>query len=153
MQVYRIAQEIYAADLSGKGAWLYGGRWNSEGRFAVYTASSRSLALLETLAHTIPKVLDKKEYLLVTISIPDAIQPVLITPESLPLGWDAVEAPLFTKRMGDLFIQNASSLLLAVPSVMMPEEVNYIINPYHPDMKKVTVTHRRRVRFDKRLPI
>jgi len=73
MELYRITQEQYADDLSGNGAKLFGGRWNSEGHPALYAASGRALALLETLAHTPAKMLDAKPYILVTIFVPDAI--------------------------------------------------------------------------------
>ena len=60
MELYRITQEKYADDFSGNGARLYGGRWNSEGLYAVYTSASRALALLETLAHVPAKMLQEK---------------------------------------------------------------------------------------------
>ncbi len=150
MEVYRIAQEKYATDLSGNGAKLYGGRWNSEGIFALYTSSSRSLALLETLAHTNAALLAEKIYLLVTLSIPTSLKPEIIALDKLPRDWDSRDQLTGTQRAGDLFLQKQKSLLLAVPSVLMPEEFNYVLNPLHPDMRKLKITHQRRMRFDKR---
>jgi RES domain-containing protein len=150
MEVYRIAQEKYATDLSGNGAKLYGGRWNSEGIVALYTSSSRSLALLETLAHTNAALLAEKIYLLVTLSVPASLKPEIIALDKLPRDWDSRDQLTGTQRAGDLFLQKQKSLLLAVPSVLMPEEFNYVLNPLHPDMRKLKITHQRRMRFDKR---
>ena len=69
MEIYRIAQQLYAEDISGNGAKLYGGRWNSEGLTALYTSFSRSLALLETLAHTPAKMLQQRAQLLLQLML------------------------------------------------------------------------------------
>lgn len=151
MELYRIAQEKYADDLSGNGAKIFGGRWNSEGLFALYTSSYRSLALLETLAHTPAKMLDQKVYILITLSLPGNTRIEVIDRNKLSPGWDAPDTRPLTKRLGDEFLKSKSSLLLAVPSVLMPEENNYLVNVLHPDMKKMKVIFKRRISFDKRL--
>jgi RES domain-containing protein len=153
MEMYRITQREFAEDLSGNGARLFGGRWNSEGIFALYTSSSRSLALLETLAHTPAKFLDIKEYQLIIISIPDNLTIEKITVRDLLPGWDAPDTRPFTKRIGDSFLGEKKSLVLQVPSVMMPEEINYVLNPLHEAMKQVKIINRRRIFFDKRVSI
>lgn len=153
MEIYRITQLEFAEDLSGNGARLFGGRWNSEGNFALYASSSRSLALLETLAHTPAKFLDIKEYQLITIWIPDNTQIKKINLENLLPGWDAPDTRPFTKKIGDLFLGEKKSLVLEVPSVMMPEEINYVLNPSHEAMKQVKIINRRRIFFDKRVSI
>ena len=151
MDIYRIAQEKYADDLSGNGAWLYGGRWNSEGFYAVYAASSRSLALLEVLAHTPSKMLREKEYFLITLSIHLNAPPLKIEQSQLQTGWDAPDIRLFTQKSGDQFLTDQNNLLLSVPSVIMPEENNFLINPNHTDMKKVKISFKRRISFDNRI--
>lgn len=153
MELYRISQEKYADDLTGNGARLYGGRWNSAGLFAVYSSSSRSLALLETLAHTPAKMLDTKVYLLITLSVPGTIPPGEIRLSGLGTGWDAPDTGPLTKKLGDRFLREKKNLLLKVPSVMMPEEMNYLLNPLHPEMRKVKILHRRRIHFDKRVEL
>jgi RES domain-containing protein len=153
MELYRIAQELYADDLSGNGARIYGGRWNNIGSFAVYTSFSRSLALLETLAHTPAKMLQVKIYLLLTLSVPDAILPEEMDRNRLISGWDAPDTGPLTRRIGDRFLQSKSALLLSVPSVLMPEENNYLLNPLHSDMKKVKLVHKRRMYFDSRVSV
>ena len=151
MELYRITQEKYTNDLSGNGARIYGGRWNSEGLFAVYTSSSRALALLETLAHTPAKYLNVKNYMLVTLSLPDSLKPEEIDRTKLTTGWDAADTRPFTKKMGDKFLRSKSSLLLVVPSVLIPEENNYLLNPLHPDLKKIKLINKRRLHFDARV--
>lgn len=151
MEVYRITQEIFYEDLSGNGAKLFGGRWNSPGVPALYTASSRSLALLETLAHTPAKMLQVKNYILAELFIPDTALQEIISPKSLPPGWDATDIHDYTASMGDSFLHANAKLILSVPSVLMPEENIYVINPQHTDMKKVMLLQQRRVRFDRRV--
>lgn len=151
MQLYRITQEKYADDLSGNGARIFGGRWNSEGLFAVYTSSSRSLALLETLAHTPTKMLGEKIYMLITLSIPDSIEPEELDKNKLTAGWDAPDTRPLTKKLGDNFLRSKNGLLLLVPSVLIPEENNFLLNPLHQDMKKIKLIHRRRIHFDTRV--
>jgi len=151
MEIFRIAQEQFADDLTGNGSRLFGGRWNSEGIFAVYTSSSRSLALLETLAHTPAKMLNAKNYYLVTLTVQDMIPAEKILFDNLPLGWDAPDARSFTKKLGDKFLIQRRGLLLSVPSVLMQEEINYMLNPLHTDIRKVKIVNKRRIYFDKRV--
>ena len=151
MELYRIVQEKFAGDLSGNGARIYGGRWNSEGLFAVYTSSSRALALLETLAHTPAKYLNTKNYMLVTLSLPDNIRQEETDRTKLSTGWDAPDTRPLTKKPGDKFLRNKSSLLLVVPSVLIPEENNYLLNPLHTDLKKIKLINKRRIHFDARI--
>ena len=151
MELYRITQEKYSNDLCGNGARIFGGRWNSEGLFAVYTSSSRALALLETLAHMPAKYLSEKKYILVTLSLPDNIGREELDWTKLSPGWDTADTPSLTKRPGDKFLRSKSSLLLIVPSVLIPEENNYLLNPLHPDLKKLKLIHKRRIYFDVRV--
>ncbi len=151
MEVFRIAQETYADDLSGNGARLFGGRWNSEGLFAVYTSSFRSLSLLETLAHTPAKMLDVKKYFLITLAIPDTAKIEVLDKEKLIDGWDAPDTRPITRRLGDQFLRHKRTLLLKVPSVLINEESNYLLNPLHPEMKRIKSIFKRRIYFDSRL--
>lgn len=151
MELYRISQEKYANDLSGNGARLFGGRWNSEGKFALYTSSSRSLALLETLAHTPAKLLQVKTYFLITLNLPDTAVVQEVNIKKFPTGWDGTEIRAITQKTGDDFLSTVKNLAMAVPSVLMPEELNFVLNPQHSDFKKVKIIHQRRIHFDKRV--
>ncbi len=151
MELYRITQESYSNDLSGNGSHIFGGRWNSEGRYALYTSANRSLALLETLAHIPAKLFRNKKYILVTVFLPDKAPLKFIEEKDLPNNWDALDIQQVTQKIGDNFLEEQKGLLFRVPSVLMPEEFNYIINPLHPSMKQVKVIHQREVRFNDRL--
>lgn len=153
MEVFRITQEQFADDLSGNGARLFGGRWNSEGLFALYTSSSRSLALLETLAHTPAKMLGARVYNLITVFVPDSTPAEEILFSSLAAGWDVPDTRPLTKHKGDKFLRAKKNLLLSVPSVLMEEEINYILNPLHTDIRKVKIINKRRIYFDKRVDL
>ena len=151
MEIFRITQEQFADDLTGNGSRLFGGRWNSEGTFAIYISSSHSLALMETLAHTPAKMLDSKNYQLITLTVRDIVPAEEILFASLPGDWDAPDARPYTKKLGDKFLQNNRGLMLAVPSVLMQEEINYVLNPLHTDIRKIKITYKRRIYFDKRI--
>jgi RES domain-containing protein len=153
MELYRITQREFSEDITGNGARLFGGRWNSEGFFALYTSSSRSLALLETLAHTPAKMLSVRVYHLITLSVPDNLQTQKISVKNLQPDWDAADTRPFTQKMGDSFLTEKKYLLMEVPSVMMPEEINCVINPLHKDMKQVKLVSKRRIYFDKRINV
>jgi len=151
MELYRITQESYSNDLSGNGSRIFGGRWNSEGQYALYTSASRSLALLETIAHIPVKLFRNKKYILVTVFLPDKAPLKFIEEKDLPNNWDALDIQHVTQKVGDNFLEEQKALLLRVPSVLMPEEFNYIINPLHPSMKQVKVIYQREIRFNDRL--
>jgi RES domain-containing protein len=148
MIVYRIASCTYINDLSGKGAALYGGRWNSKDVHVLYTAQSRSLALLEAVVHL--GKLPPAGFCMATIEIPDNIAPRLST-GALPLNWFGSPAPDALRAIGDRFIRDAKFLALPVPSVIMNEECNILINPAHPDFHRVRVVEWKSVRLDDRL--
>lgn len=151
MELYRITQEVYCDDITGNGSWLFGGRWNSEGLHALYTASSRSLALLETLAHTPAKMLQLKAYILITLFVPDATIRQVIDLNELPERWDSSDIHPYTQKTGNNFLLENKKLLLQAPSILMQEENICMLNPLHTDMKKVKIVHKRRIRFDTRM--
>ena len=151
MEVYRITQEFFARDLTGNGARLYGGRWNSEGVFALYASESRSLALLENIVHTPIAIFREKIYLIVSIYIPDDAGIRVVDAADLPQSWDAFDANPVARNYGDAFFKRAEHLLLKVPSVLMPEEFNYILNPLMPAMKAVKIIKTRQLIFNDRL--
>jgi RES domain-containing protein len=151
MQLFRITQVLYADDLSGNGSRLFGGRWNSEGHYALYTASSRSLALLETLAHIPVKLLHSKSYIIITLDVPDKVSMEIIHAKDLPPNWDALDAEHLTQKIGDKFLVEQKKFILCVPSVLVPEEYNYVLNPLHSEMKQVRIIDKREIRFNDRL--
>ena len=148
MILYRITGARYADDLSGSGARLYGGRWNSEGRPMVYLASSRSLAILESLVHLSPTNIPG-DYIMLTIEAPDNFFPIDIT--LLPQSWNEYPEPNILKQIGNSFLQKNEYLFLKVPSAIVPEEFNYLLNPVHPKSAEVEIINKSPFIFDERL--
>ncbi len=148
MNIYRLTSGEYKKDLSGNGSRLFGGRWNSVGMHAVYCTEHISLAVLEMLVH-LKKFSQPHNYHLVTISIPDSIKPASIQLSRLKKNWkDDIS---YSQFMGDAFLKQQPSLLLAVPSAIVEAENNFIINPKHPDISKIRISSARLFEFDKRL--
>ncbi|MDB5008674.1 MAG: hypothetical protein JWP45_3067 [Mucilaginibacter sp.] len=149
MVLYRIVSCDYAGDLTGTGARLYGGRWNSEGKPAIYLASSRSLAVLEVLVH-LPPLMIPNNYCLVEIQVPDDSF-TTISIDDLPANWRDISPPLALKQQGDDFLKKQEHLLMKLPSSIVPMEYNYLLNPLHPDIRKVEILGKNPFNFDGRL--
>lgn len=115
---------------SGEGARLYGGRWNGRGTAVAYVASSRALALLEVLVH-LASTRALLRYVLIPITFDASVVEEL--PEgALPEGWRTHPAPPATQAVGDAWVREERSPVLRVPSVLLPAEANYLVNPRHP---------------------
>ena len=149
MVLYRIVKCSYADDLNGTGARLYGGRWNNEGKPAIYLASSRSLAVLEVLVH-LPPLMIPDNYCLIEIEVPDNSITDISTKE-LPNNWKDISPPIALRQRGDDFLKGQKRLLMKVPSSIVPMEHNYLLNPLHPGMKKVKILKKEPFDFDQRL--
>jgi len=129
----------------GEGARRFGGRWNSRGKSCVYLAGSESLALLEVMVHLDDYSL-LQHYALLEVRLPE--DQVLRLPESdLPGDWRDEPAPPSTAELGDGWLDGQSSLVLAVPSVVVPREWNYLLNPGHPGYERL-VAGAREVNFE-----
>jgi len=150
MTVYRLCRKVHANDLSGRGAELNGGRWNGKGTAMVYTSASRALCLVEIMVH-VPAGIIPKDYYLVSISIPDNTHIIAIDPKDLPDNWSKNPVPASTQKMGNAFIARQEALVLKVPSAIVKDEWNYLINPSHKDFKKVKITSIELFSFDTRL--
>lgn len=148
MFVYRIVNSKHSSDLSGLGASLYGGRWNSKGKPVIYTGESVEIALLEVLANiTIPNL---NNYDLVKIEIPDNSIDELIS-EDLPKNWKHYPAPINITKIGDKWINSNKSVALKVPSCIIQTANNYILNFNHHDSKKVKIISTAPFKIDSRL--
>ena len=149
MIVYRLSREKYKGDLSGRGAEIAGGRWNSVGVALLYTGENRALCTTEIAVHT-PLGIIPQDYHLVSIKLPKAgIEEVHIT--DLPENWNTFPHQLFTKKYGDDFVHRNRSLILKVPSAVVQGEYNYLINPYHKKFGVVKIIKTEPFKFDKRL--
>jgi RES domain-containing protein len=148
MRVYRIGKCQFIKDLSGTGAALYGGRWNSKGVYVLYTAASPSLALLETVVHLTKPAAGS--FCMLCLELPERSVEVKKAPE-LPTNWNLNPPPDDLKKIGDLFISSCASLAVQLPSLIMAEENNILLNPAHTDFAKVKIVYVKPLPLDERL--
>lgn len=153
--LWRIATDTptyEADDLSGKGAESTGGRWNAKGVPVVYTSITRALACLETVVHFNAGGLPSNRYL-VQIDIPDAVWDAAAaeSADSLAVGWDAEPPGKVSIEFGTAWLRAKTSALMFAPSVIIPEELNVLINPLHADARGITAKKVRKWLYDPRL--
>ncbi|HTI10864.1 MAG TPA: RES family NAD+ phosphorylase [Puia sp.] len=151
MIVYRVGKTRYATDLTGEGARLNGGRWNHKLTACIYTSESRALAVLEYTVNInieeIPRTLS-----ITTFEIPDTdIQKLSIA--KLPGNWKDFPAPFSTKAFGDLLLEAAVSPVIRVPSSIIPEEFNYLLNPAHPASRDFKIVEVKDFVYDVRIKL
>ncbi len=147
---WRVLKSKYDAHaFDGEGSRLYGGRWNSPGRRVVYAAQSIALAALELLVH-----LGNREvlnhYRLHAIHFADN-HAMTVKPKSLPADWRNSSGPNSLRKIGDAWLTDGTSVILAVPSAVVPLELNYLINPEHRDFASLTTEGPLDFTFDTRL--
>jgi RES domain-containing protein len=150
MLVYRLLQAAYLDEpLSGQGAALYGGRWNPKGLSLLYTTESPALSLLEVLVHLNPKRIPR--YYLVTIEVPDSIRS--FTVDELPPNWRATGSaqPVPSQTFLLDWLREPDTLLVQVPSSIVPIMANYLVNPRHPLFATCRVIRSELFEIDERL--
>lgn len=156
--LWRIEYSRHLDDaLSGEGARRYGGRWNRKGTAVVYLSSSLSLAALEKFVHAQPAGKDIALHAL-AIELPRDTLERALRPDPLPAGWSNPEPQQQTMKWGSEWAGAGKSLAALVPTALLPlacfertEEFNLILNPQHPDMKKVRIADRAAYSFDPRM--
>jgi len=151
MILYRIAKCLYINDLSGTGARLYGGRWNGVGNAMVYLAANRAMAVLEVLVHLSPTIFPQ-DFCIAEIEVPGN-SVLTVDNQALPANWQDVSPPNELKQLGDYFIKQQQYLLMKVPSAILPQEFNYLMNPLHPEAVKIKVLNQQSFSFDERLVV
>lgn len=147
MIVYRITTEQWANQLHASG---YAARWNSKGNLVIYTASTRALACLENLVHRSGEGLNRI-FKTVEIDIPEYLNIKTISKTQLNEEWSKRENYFQTRKIGDNWLKEKKSPILKVPSAIIPEEHNYLINPEHPGFQKVSIKRISDFLFDNRL--
>lgn len=147
MEVYRVSKRQYQQDIIGTGAYLVGGRWNTAGNYMLYTAASRSLAILEVLVH-ISRNRPIDDYSVIVLYIPDDIFINAVDPATLSDTWQ--EEYNQTQSIGDQWLESRKSLSLKVPSALVKAEYNYLLNPGWEAFKLVKVLDYELLRFDER---
>lgn len=132
MLVFRIAHKKYAENLSVSGL---SGRWNSNGKLVLYTSENISLALLENMVYRVGTGFNN-DFKIMVIEVPDASLEE-IDPKKLPKNWREIESYSVSQEIGDSWYDQQKSLLLKIPSSVLPENFNIVINTTHMDFKKV----------------
>lgn len=148
MEIYRLSHSNFT-DLSGAGGLYGSGRWHEKGTLACYAATSRSLAALERLVHE--SIEDMPMLTMMTIWFPDDVKVLRFTHSELPNGWDNLPDSGVAREFSKAFFSENSYLLLQVPSAVIRDEFNYIINPKHPDFEKIRIVDKRDYYYDARL--
>lgn len=152
MICWRIGTETVsypARDLSGQGAAIHPGRWNDKGEAVVYAAETRSLCVLETAAHVDASGFPLNRFL-VEIRVPDELWEAREIADAADLdpAWSAIPAGMASARHGSAWLLSKRSLLLLVPSVIVPEESVVLINPAHADASRVSARVIRKFEYD-----
>jgi RES domain-containing protein len=149
MRVWRIARQIYDP-LDGEGPRRIGGRWNSPGRPVVYTAAHLSLSIVEVLVHTDPDLIPD-DLTAFEIEVPETATIGCIEPADLPAHWTDIPNHTACRALGDAWLDSGEHPVLAVPSAIVPEETNYLLDPTHPAASGFRVLRSRPFTFDSRL--
>lgn len=150
ISAWRIVKQKHAANaFDGEGARQFPGRWNNRGTPMIYTASTPSLAMLELLVHLEAEDILTTTYCLIPVEFPAA--DCLDIGGQLPKDWKLDPPPASTRAVGDAWIEDGISLVLTVPSVILPVEQNYLINPRHPGFHKIRIGKPETMKYDPRL--
>jgi len=148
MIIYRLANTQFKDDFKGEGAALFGGRWNSVGMPMFYASSHISLAVLELLVNKRTSAYFNISFHLIEMQIPNnAI--LEISSQALKNKWQ--HDMEYTQFIGDQFLQESQKWILQVPSAVIEEEHNYLVNPNHPNMTKMKINSSRSYKLDTRL--
>lgn len=146
MLVFRICLEKWSHELRASGR---AARWNSEGVYLIYTAGSRALACLENLVHRSGEG-NHGLFRTLEISVPASVSCYELPEKSLSASWqNAANYPL-CRALGDDWIRSGRSCIMKVPSALIPEEFNYLINPHHKDFKRIKIKNTHSFFFDGR---
>jgi len=137
--VWRLCKKRHAASaFSGQGARLYGGRWNHPGTPVVYCSATLSLATLELCVHLDPSDFPD-DLVAIQAQIPEATMIEPIAAASLPHDWRGEPGPPQLRDLGDRWVASRRAAVLAVPSAVVPAELNYVVNPAHPDASRIAI--------------
>ena len=151
MRAWRICRKPYAADaLGGRGGLFTSGRWHNRGQRVVYNSGSLALAALELLVHT-DRAMLPPDLIQLEIQLPDRLKIRKIDIRSLPRNWRSYPSPATLRKLGDDWLASGSTPVLQVPSAVISEEFNLILNPTHADARLVKVLSKKKFSYDPRL--
>jgi RES domain-containing protein len=137
MEVFRITHKKWSDSLTASGLPA---RWNSSGVFIIYTAGSRALACLENLVHKGSSDF-MSPFISMVVSIPDKLKVIAVPIDELPEGWSMSGESGYSRcrPFGDDWVLKSLSAVLKVPSAIIPEEANFLLNPNHPDFSGISI--------------
>ncbi len=137
MQVWRLGRKKNIA-FDGEGSRLAGGRWNRRGTAIVYTSATLSLAVLEYFVN-LPAGAAPPDLVAVAAEAPKDLPVSSVEVESLPRGWRKYPAPEALAEIGTRWVQEGKTPILSVPSAVVPQERNYLLNPAHPRFREIRI--------------
>lgn len=150
MHVFRLTRRSHAHELSGKGAAMFGARWNSKGTEIIYAADSRALAMAEVAVHLSLDNLPA-DFVMLTIHIPETVSVAPdILPSELAPDWNIFPHTVSTQIVGDQFVSDQTHCVVRVPSAVVKGDYNVLINPYHPDFQEIGIIDQMDFPFDHR---
>ncbi len=148
---WRLDKAKYVKDsFSGQGARLLGGRWNRRGTAVIYTSESLPLALLEKFVHLGLNGV-KIKFVYFSLEIPDEVDIETVSASRLPKDWKHQPPLDSTQKIGTDWVNRGSSAVLKVPSILVPDACNYLLNPAHPDFKKILIEKPKPITLDPRM--
>ncbi|WP_373542930.1 RES family NAD+ phosphorylase [Chamaesiphon sp.] len=150
--VWRICEATFAESaFSGEGASIVGGRWNSKGKRIVYTAEHLSLAILELFVHLNVPTVERDFFVAIKAEIPDNLYVEYMNIDRLPSDWYLSSSKSSLQALGDEWRDSTRTPILAVPSAIVPQEFNYLINPLHPQFDRLIIDLPQPFNFDARM--
>ena len=150
MRIFRLCRRPFSrSPLDGRGGLLASGRWHTARRLVCYASDSLALASLEILVHGEPDLIPR-DLVAIEIHVPDSVTVDELEASALPRSWRRYPAPASLQRSGNAWLDRSSACVLRVPSAPVPSESNFLINPAHPDVRKLRVVRKAPFRFDPR---
>lgn len=151
MRVWRIIPKLHLSQaFDGEGARRFGGRWNHLGTRVVYTSATLSLAALEFFVN-LDRDTEPDQLVAISADIPDDLRMGHIDVSDLPKNWRSYPVPEELQDLGTAWVATASTTMLVVPSAVIPDERNYLLNPAHPDFKRFRLNKPEAFHFDPRM--
>jgi RES domain-containing protein len=148
---WRLVKERHKGSaFDGEGARRAGGRWNEKGVAAVYLTDSLALAALERFVH-LGKAARHIVHVAFRVEIPERVAIEVVAPPALPRNWRSEPPPDATKHVGTDWVGRAKTAVLRVPSAIVPNESDYVLNPAHPDFQKLVISRPEPFYFDPRM--
>lgn len=151
MRIFRLCRRPFSrSPLDGRGGLFASGRWHTPRRLVCYASDSLALASLEILVHCEPDLVPG-DLVAVEINVPGSVTVEELDTDVLPRSWRRYPAPASLQRLGNAWLDRNSASVLRVASALVPSESNFLINPAHPDSRKLRVVRKAPFRFDPRL--